>query len=292
MEHSLIYLILVIVGLALGSFAGATVWRLRAFQLVQDKEEGEPYDKAEFKKLAKLTSATITTDHSQCLYCGYKLKWYDLVPLVSWFSLGGKCRECRHPIGNMEPVIEASVAIFFVLSYAFWPYTLNTGLDIARLITWLVAGVGLAMLFAYDIKWSLLPDRVSFTVIGLGVLNLVLLILTTQDVAGLLFSTLGSVALLSGLYLLLYVISKGQWIGFGDVKLGLGLGLLLADWRLAFIALFAANLIGCLIVVPGMISGKLSRQTHVPFGPLLILGLLVAQFFGPHLVSLYTTGLF
>jgi len=97
----------------------------------------------------------------------------------------------------------------------------------------------------------------------------------------------GAAVILSGLYLVLYLISRGKWIGFGDVKLGLGLALLLADWRLAFVALFAANLIGCLIVIPAMISGRLKRDSHVPFGPLLILGFVIAQFAGIYLIETY-----
>jgi leader peptidase (prepilin peptidase)/N-methyltransferase len=94
---------------------------------------------------------------------------------------------------------------------------------------------------------------------------------------------------LSGLYYVLHRVSKGQWIGFGDVKLGLALALLLVDWQLAFIALFAANLIGCLIVIPGMLSGKLTRTTRIPFGPLLIVGMVVAMIWGPLLVRMYFT---
>jgi len=78
-----------------------------------------------------------------------------------------------------------------------------------------------------------------------------------------------------------------MWIGFGDIKLGLGLALLLADWRLAFIALFAANLIGCLIVLPAMAMKKLKRNSHVPFGPLLIAGFVIAGLAGNYLMSLY-----
>jgi prepilin signal peptidase PulO-like enzyme (type II secretory pathway) len=93
--------------------------------------------------------------------------------------------------------------------------------------------------------------------------------------------------ILSGLYFALYQISKGKWVGFGDVKLGLGLALLLADWRFAFIALFAANLIGCIIVLPSMARGKLKRDSHVPFGPLLIIGSIIALLAGNYLISWY-----
>jgi len=291
MEQFVIYLMLILSGLCLGSFAGASMWRLRARQLVQDNEDGEHVDLDEYKNLKKLTKASVFGDRSQCLHCSYTLRWYDMIPLVSWLSLGGKCRKCRKPIGYLEPLIEFGVAVFFVLSYAFWPYPLNNGLEIARLVLWLIAGVGLAILFAYDTKWSLLPDRLNFAVIGIGVVSALLVVMGAQDKSDAILEIIGSVLVLSGIYWVLYIVSKGKWIGFGDIKLGLGLALLLADWKLAFIALFAANLIGCLIVLPAMIAGKLKRNSHVPFGPLLIAGFIFAGLAGNYLINIYFSGL-
>lgn len=282
-----IYLALILVGLCLGSFAGASVWRLRARQLVADKAQGEHVNHAEFERLKKLTKSSVASDRSQCLHCSYTLKWYDLIPLLSWISLGGRCRKCRKPIGWMEPLIELGMAAFFVLSYMFWPYPLENGFEIARLILWLLSGVGLGILFVYDIKWYLLPDMVNFAVIGIGSMSALLIFLNSNDKPGTLLNIIASVFILSGIYLILYIYSKGKWIGFGDIKLGLGLGLLLADWELAFLALFAANLIGCIIVLPAMIFGKLKRDSHVPFGPLLIVGSLVAVLMGVYLLSTY-----
>lgn len=287
MENVVIYLALILTGLCLGSFAGAMVWRLRARQLSEDKAHHEEYDKDEYQRLKKLTTGGAAHDRSRCLHCSYVLRWYDLIPLVSWLSLRGKCRQCHIPIGYLEPLIELGVALLFVLSFAFWPYPLETPLAITQFIIWLVAGVGLAILFSYDTKWFLLPDRVNFVVIGLGVLSVAIVILRSADRLNALLSVVGAAVILSGLYLVLYLISRGKWIGFGDVKLGLGLALLLADWRLAFVALFAANLIGCLIVIPAMISGRLKRDSHVPFGPLLILGFVIAQFAGIYLIETY-----
>lgn len=204
--------------------------------------------------------------------------------------LRGKCRNCKKPIGYFEPLIEVGVAIFFVVSYAFWPMELQTGIEIARFIVWLVAGVFLAMLFAYDQKWGLLPDKLNHIVIGLGVVTVGLSIAQTGN-AGVLLTALFSVLVLSGLYLLLYLGSKGRWVGFGDVKLGLGLGLLLVDWQLALVALFLANFIGCLIVIPMLAMGKLKRTSRVPFGPLLIAGTVIAQLVGPAIVMLYFSAL-
>jgi len=287
MEQLIVCIILALLGLVMGSFAGATVWRLRASQLKQDKKDGEKVDKAEFKRLEKLTKSKLTSDRSQCLDCSYQLRWYDMVPLLSWLLLLGRCRSCRKPIGVMEPVIELSVAAFFVVSYIFWPFGIGNDLEIARFAIWLLAGVALAILFAYDKKWFLLPNLVNFTLIGLGLANAILLVCGASDKLGVIYSTIGSVLILSGLYYVLHTVSKGKWIGFGDIKLGLGLALLLVDWRLAFLALFLANLIGCLIVIPFLITGKMKRDSHVPFGPLLIVGSIIAMLAGGYIIEAY-----
>lgn len=287
MEQFIIYLALVLIGLCLGSFAAATVWRLRARQLVQEKQNNEDVDPIEYKRLNKLTKHSLTNDHSVCLNCTYKLKWYDLIPILSWISLGGKCRSCHKSIGYFEPLMEIGVAVFFVLSYAFWPYSLHTNLEIVRLLIWLLSGVGLAILFGYDKKWSILPDTVNYLVVILGVISAISVVIGSSDRITALVGVIGAVAVLSGLYWVIYVVSKGLWIGFGDVKLCLGLALLLADWKLAFIALFAANLIGSLVVMPGLVMKKLKGDSHVPFGPLLIAGFVIAGLFGNYIVNWY-----
>lgn len=291
MEMSITYILLVLVGLCLGSFAGAMVWRLRARQLAYDHAQGESYDHAEYNRLKKLIDTPTTQDRSRCLHCSYVLRWYDLIPLVSWLTLRGKCRNCRKPIGYLEPLIELGVALFFVLSYVLWPYNLETGLEVIRLVIWLAAGVSLAILFAYDAKWLLLPDRVNFVLIGLGVLMSIVAVLQADSTWEAIASIAVGAAILSGLYLALYLISKGKWVGFGDIKLGLGLALLVADWRIAFIALFAANFVGTLVVLPQLLRGHIRRNTHVPFGPLLIIGAVIAQLVGFYLVDAYMYGL-
>lgn len=283
-----IYIALVLVGLCMGSFAGATTWRLRANELDDDKKRGDEYDAAEYKQLKKLTHVKTSKDRSVCLHCSYKLRWYDLIPLVSWVSLGGKCRKCHHSIGYFEPMMELGVALYFVLSFAFWPGQLVSALQITHFVIWLVAGVVLAILFAYDTKWFLLPDKLNYILIGLGLATSVIIAITSVNPAATVGNIAGSIAILSGMYYVIYLISRGKWIGFGDIKLGLGLALLLADWQLAFIALFAANLVGCLIVIPLMAVGKLKRDSHIPFGPLLIIGTIVAWLAGAALLSWYS----
>lgn len=282
-----VYLGLVMFGAALGSFAGAQTWRLRAHQLVQDKLSGEKVDAKEYKRLLPLTKRSISHDRSIDLDTGKQLPWYDMIPIVSWLVLRGKSRFSGKPIGWFEFVIEIALAAFFVLSYLLWPYDLTNGLQIARLVVWLLAGVGLAILFAYDAKWFLLPDGINYSVIGLGVVSAILSLVSKLWSLSALTSLFGSLLLLSGLYGVLYIYSKGKWVGLGDVKLGLGLALLLSDWKLAFVALFAANLIGTLLVLPGMLTKKLHRNSQIPFGPLLIAGTVLAQLLGGAIITWY-----
>jgi prepilin signal peptidase PulO-like enzyme (type II secretory pathway) len=280
-------LLLVLLGLLFGSFAGAQVWRLRARQLVEDKSAGEDIDREEYKKLVSLAKQSVSKDRSKCLSCYHQLAWYDLIPLLSWVSTKGRCRYCRKNIGYLEPIMEIGVALYFVLSFVFWPFDLTIGMEVARFVIWLASGVMLAILFAYDTKWFLLPDRIVFPLIGLSIVFAGLELIGVTDLVSALMSIAGAVLILSGLYLLIWVISKGAWIGFGDVKLGVALGLLLGQWELAFLALFLANLIGCMIVIPGLVTKKLSRTTQIPFGPMLIAGFFLATLFGTPLISWY-----
>lgn len=287
MYEILIYVALGLFGAAFGSFAGATVWRLRARQLVEDKEAGERVDKSEYERLLPLTKRSLLKDRSICLDTGKALPWYDLLPIVSWLVLRGKSRFSGKPIGYFELVIEVVMLLFFVTSYAFWPFGFEVWQNIALFILWLVSGVMLAILFAYDLKWFLLPDKVVYPLIGVGVLMAGLQISTQPDVAGAILDVVLAVAILAGLYFVLHVASKGKWVGFGDVKLGIFLGLALANWPLALVCLFLANFIGCLYVIPLMLLGKMERASRVPFGPFLILGFVVAMLFGQNIIDWY-----
>lgn len=282
-------LVLGVLGLVLGSFAGAQVWRLRARQLTEDKQSGEPHDTHELKLLAPLLRYKGAADRSRCLHCHHQLRWYDLIPLVSWLSTKGTCRYCHHSIGSFEPLIEIGMAAFFVLSFVYWPAPFESTLAAIQFGLWLVAGVMLAILFAYDTKWFLLPDKVVFPLMGVAAGYGIFTVLGQSDTLGAVLSIGGAVLVLAGLYLLLWIISRGRWIGFGDVKLGLVLGLLVGTWPLALLTLFLANLIGCLIVIPGLVTKKLSRTTQVPFGPMLIVASFIAVLWGNHIINWYLT---
>ena len=271
---------LLLLGVVLGSFAGAQVWRVGARQLRTDKQTGHPYDKHEWRQLRVLLQGTLRDDRSRCLQCGHVLAWYDLLPVVSWLSTGGRCRYCQQFIGWFELVLELVLGVGLALSYLVWPWALPA--SSLLFAVWVVVALVLMILAAYDAKWQLLPDPLNYGLMALGALFVLVRMMTLHDVD--LVSLTGAVALLAGLYGGLYAISRGAWIGFGDVKLCVGLALLLGDWRLAFMTLFFSNMLGCIIVLPGLARGQLNTRSQVPFGPLLIIGCVISLLFGGHIL--------
>ncbi len=271
---------LLLLGVVLGSFAGAQVWRVRARQLRTDKQTGHPYDKHEWRQLRVLLQGTLRDDRSRCLQCGHVLAWYDLLPVVSWLSTGGRCRYCQQFIGWFELVMELVLGVGLALSYLVWPWALPA--SSLLFAVWVVVALVLMILAAYDAKWQLLPDPLNYGLMALGALFVLVRVVTLHDID--FVSLTGAVALLAGLYGGLYAISRGAWIGFGDVKLCVGLALLLGDWRLAFMTLFFSNMLGCIIVLPGLVRGQLNTRSQVPFGPLLIIGCVISLLFGGHIL--------
>lgn len=255
-------LLLGLLGAVMGSFVGALVWRLH---------EGRNF----------------VTDRSQCEHCSHKLGPLDLVPIFSWLWLRGRCRYCQQPIGWTTFLLEVGLAVLFVVSYMFWPLGFTALAAQVSFGIWLCYLVLLAALFVYDMKWLLLPDKIVFVLIALGLIDAVLRVSLVSGENYLLY-TLGGVVPVAGLYGLLYMVSKGRWVGFGDVKLGIFIGVVLG-WQKALLVLFLANILGFLFVVPGLLSQKLKRTSKVPFGPFLILGFLIAGLWGDLLINWYIT---
>lgn len=253
-------IVLILLGLVLGSFVNAFVWRLH-----QKKNW--------------------VSDRSECDHCHHKLAPKDLIPVASWLMLRGKCRYCGKPIGD-SPVTELALPLLFVLSYLFWPQPLE-GEGLMTFIFWLVFLVGFTILAVYDIRWFLLPNKVVFPLIGLAILQLALQLLffdaALRDVLG---AALG-VLIISGSFYVLFVVSKGAWIGFGDVKLGVVLGILAGGPLPALLLLFLASMLGMIYSLPLLMAGKAGRKSHIPFGPFLLAAMVLVQLFGADILGWY-----
>ena len=132
----MIIAILAVVGLILGSFVNALVWRMH---------EG----------------LSVAHGRSMCPHCKHTLAARDLVPVFSWLMLRGKCRYCKKPISPQYPLVELATSGLFVASYIWWP-SVFTGSQEAIFVLWLAILVGLVALAVYDIKWFLLPNKLIY----------------------------------------------------------------------------------------------------------------------------------
>ena len=273
---NMIIVMLVLLGLCFGSFVNALVWRIH--------EQSKPKS----KRAAGDKALSIAHGRSMCPNCHHTLMWYDLLPLVSWISLAGKCRYCHKAISWQYPAVELITAFTFVLSYVYWPIGLNVPSAAVLFGLWLVFLVAFIALAVYDLRWMILPNRIVFPLQALAVIYLLIRLaaiegnIWTAAVAPLL-----SVLCSAGLFYLLFQISDGRWIGGGDVKLAVVIGLILGDPALALLMLFIASSMGSLVGIPLLLRGKAKKDTKLPFGPFLIASTIVTQLFGAVLIAWY-----
>jgi prepilin signal peptidase PulO-like enzyme (type II secretory pathway) len=280
------YVLLVALGLCFGSFVEAWTWRVRE----QDKETTSTKHRPSSKKHPKNDDLSIVKGRSMCADCKHTLAWYDLLPLVSWLSLKGRCRYCRRPIGWQAPVLEVGMATAFVFSYHFWPLPLHSSAILDGYVVfalWLVALIVLVALLVYDLRWMLLPNRMVAILCGITALYAALRLSSSPHLLHDLVMLLLALLFLPGLFWLLYQVSAGRWIGGGDVKLAVPLSLLVARPELAFLVLFLASVGGSVIGVPLMMISKQGRGMKLPFGPFLITGTVVAVLFGTSMITWY-----
>jgi len=253
-----------VLGLCFGSFALATAWRIK-----KNKD--------------------FVRDTSECEHCKHKLAAKDLVPLLSWLSLGGKCRYCRKRLSPLMPLAELLGGVLFAASYAFWPYSLNSGLYVARFALWCIALILLLILFLYDAQWYTLPNKIMYPLWAVSTAYFVTFFIKDPSLT-LLAKLAGAVAIAAGIFYLIYAYAewtKKQLIGFGDVRLGVAIGLLVWQPLHAGLVLFIASLLGIVVSIPSLIKGKKKLTSTLPFGPLLIIATVIVVLFGRQLVDWY-----
>jgi leader peptidase (prepilin peptidase)/N-methyltransferase len=187
------------------------------------------------------TGRSIANGRSKCPRCNTTLSWYHLVPVVSFLGLRGKCANCKSRISFQYPLVELITAIVFTFIYT--AVIANHGFTLVALLVFIfsitVASL-LIVIFVYDIKHTIIPDMIVYLFIISSLISIVWSIFT---VAG--FQP--GMALVDGVlvalpFFLLWAFSKGRAMGFGDVKLALGIG-----WLLGLAAGFSVVFFGFLI---------------------------------------------
>lgn len=271
---SMVYFVLVVVGLALGSFINACVWRLHQQEL--DISE---------KKRKQNKNISILKGRSMCPRCKHQLAWFDLVPIFSWLSLGGKCRYCHKSISWQYPLVELLFMAFLVISYMFWPYNINSSPSGLLFIVWIVILVSMAVLFIYDLIWQELPTKLIYTLVFLTVIFKILELLAVGK-TNIIYSALIGAVLIGGFFWLIYQFSKGNWIGGGDVRYGFIMGGLLG-WQKGLLALMLSSYLGTLVIVFLVLFGKFHRRMKLPYGPFLITATYISLLWGQYFIDVY-----
>lgn len=248
-----------LLGMILGSFVNVCIYRIP-------------------KKIS------IVTPPSSCTNCGYKIKWYDNIPVLSYLILGGKCRKCGEPISIQYPLVEMFTGFIIALMFITLGLTIDMlFLSILVVILIVIAGI--------DIKTMLIPNGTVIALLVLGLLysgfRLIFPGATAFPIKW--FDPLIGFFIASLPLLLLAVLSKGG-MGGGDIKLMAVAGVFLG-WKGALVAMVVGSIVGAIVSLLLIALGKKSRKDLIPFGPFLCIGILFAALFTQGLISWYL-GLF
>lgn len=233
------------IGLLIGSFLNVCIYRL-------PKHEDIVYTR------------------SHCMSCGNVIKWYDLIPVVSFILLRGRCRYCHTKLSVQYPIIELLNGLLYCMTIFVM------GMNVRAILTCALTS---CLIVITVIDWRTYEIPVGLNVF-IGILGIIGLI---TDYTNWINYLIGAVCV-SGFLLLLFVFSKGRAIGGGDIKLMAAAGLLLG-WQKIILAFALGCIIGSIIHVARM---KISKQDHVlAFGPYLAVGIFIAQLFGTELINAY-----
>lgn len=242
-------IIYIILGLIVGSFLNALIHRLA-------------------------TGESIAHGRSKCPSCGHELAPVDLVPVLSFIYLAGKCRYCGKKISWQYPIVELVTAVSFFL------VAMNYGSQIGDYRLWfqLVFVCFFIVIAVFDLKHYLILDKV---LLPAGILALIFAVINGELINGLL-----GVLIISGFFAAQFYISKGHWIGFGDVKFGIVLGLLFGMSKgliLLFLSYCAGAAVGLILIA----MGRKHLSSRLPFGTFLSFCGIIILLYGDMILQWY-----
>lgn len=228
---------------------------------------------------------SVVRPRSHCPHCGRLIAWYDNIPLVSYLLLRARCRGCSGYISPRYFLVELLTAALFTLIWLKYGLTLQTP------VYWLVIS-GLILGTFVDFEHMIIPDRVTVGGMAIGLAcSIVFPSLHGGDTwrQGVISSLIGlalGVGLLWTVAILGKAVFKKDAMGFGDVKLLGALGAFLG-WQAVLFTVFLSSLIGSLVGIWLIVSGRKAWQSRIPYGPYLALGAVVWILWGVAWVELY-----
>lgn len=211
------------------------------------------------------TGVSITKGRSRCMRCAHSLSARDLVPVVSWLALGGRCRYCSTKISIQYPLVELTAAALSLLVYLQFPEPL-------AYVYWLAVWMILLFVAVYDVRHQIIPWSCS------GLLALLALVGLYVGIVPITWGSIIAGPVLALPLFLFFALSRGRWMGLGDSALELSLGWFLG-LTLGLTAFMFAFWIGALVGIVGVLSRRgVTMKSEVPFAPFLIVGAALAFF--------------
>lgn len=213
---------------------------------------------------------------SKCFSCNKTLTWVELFPIFSFLIQKGKCRTCGSKISWQYPIVELTTGLLFALIFYFYP-PLSLGEAVTTIFYLFVTSL-LVVITIYDAKHKIIPDALVYTFSGIALLH----VFFSPSLSGFL-----SGPVLALPFFLIWLISKGKWMGLGDSKLILGIGWTLG-MGMGLSAVILAFWIGAIMSVLWMlvVFKKFKTRYEIPFGPFLILGMYIVLFSHVQVVDL------
>lgn len=243
-------------GATIGSFLNVVIWRLPREQSLNGR--------------------------SHCPHCNHQLNWYDLTPVMSYAIQGGKCRYCSAKISARYPIIEIATALLFAGAMRqFMPSSFNNWADWLYLVQAVIVIAVCVSVFVIDLEHFLILDKIVYPAIGLMIILAFSISAATGDFSTIIYSLLASTLAFIPFWLIWYV-SRGRWMGFGDVKFVAFMGLALGIPGI-FIGLFLAFTIGAAVGVGLILFRGKELGSKVPFGVFLSLATIITLFYGSQL---------
>ncbi len=208
---------------------------------------------------------------SHCFSCGYRLKWYDLIPVFSYAFLQGKCRNCGESISIQYPLVELANSAMYVWIYLIFGSSIET-------VLYMFLASALLTISVIDFKHMIIPDSI---VVFIGILAIINLIF---NIKLWLYFVVGFFVV-SVILLVIAIITKGG-MGGGDIKMMAVAGLLIG-WDKILLALMLGAILGSVVGVTLIALKIIERKQFIPFGPFLAAGVFASALYGEEIIGWY-----
>lgn len=235
------------IGLCVGSFLNVLIYRLN--------NGGSPF-----------------LGRSHCPKCKHALKWFDLIPLLSFIMLRAKCRYCKKTIHGRYPAVELLTGGLFI--GLLGPISPISHISLINRIGLLMVGSSFIIIFFSDLLYGTVPDMA----IGLGILG------SLENLGRMENLRMGMGAML--FFLILILLSRGKGMGMGDVKLGGLMGIFLGFPK-TMVGIWLGFVLGALLAGGLLLFKKKKLKETIPFAPFLIFGTIIAFFWGEKIWHLF-----